>query len=61
MSEPTQTKTCKTCKYYEWAGMNAICCRFPPQVYVLNNMRRDAYPIVGTDNYCGEWKAKEAK
>lgn len=59
MSEPTQTKTCKTCKYHEWAGMNAICRRFPPQVYALHRERRDAFPMVGTDDWCGEWKAKE--
>lgn len=59
MNEPTQTKTCKTCKYCEWAGINGICRRFPPQVYGLNRVRRDAFPMVVTDDWCGEWKAKE--
>ena len=61
MNEPTQTNTCMTCKYCEWAGMNAICRRFPPQVYVQQRDKRDAFPMVGIDDWCGEWKAKEAK
>ena len=59
-AEP-QTQTCKTCKYYTFTRDHAMCCRFPPQVFVWRDMRRDAFPMVGIDNYCGEWKAKEAK
>ena len=61
MNEQTKPQTCKTCKYYSWDSTHATCRRFPPQVYALHRERRDAFPMVGIDDWCGEWKAKEAK
>lgn len=44
--------TCKTCHFYE----DNHCRRYPPQ---LTDNIHTKLPIVGQQDWCGEWKPNE--
>ena len=61
MSEPTQTKKCKTCKYYVQAGKHTVCCRDEVKILLYPEKYRAAYYMTKANSHCDAWKAKEAK
>lgn len=46
-------KTCKNCRFSEWAGADCVECRRRPPHY------ERGWPLVTDCCWCGEWEQKE--
>lgn len=61
MTEPTQTKTCKTCKHYARAGKHTVYCKDEVKILLYPEKYNAAYYMTKANSHCDAWKAKEAK
>ena len=63
-------RNCKSCEYSEFTRKNeygeivtlpkGFCRRFPPQYALRGSWGDYLFPSVTPDDWCGEWKEKEA-
>jgi hypothetical protein len=54
--KPSDDDTCGTCRFMRQGPSYSRCCRYPP---ITNPHQPDGatgFPIVRTDDYCGEFQ-----
>lgn len=53
-------ETCRNCKYYNANNADrGTCTRYPPRAFLAGqNKTISLWPVVRTDQSCGEWKQR---